>query len=132
MYIFNLNSIPYIIVTEKELLFRHYISDEEMQRHPIENIERISTEHSYDENKELLLYLRIKISEKNSPILLTVSSLETPVEEFLSILSQELYKKTTLSLPSAKWIRRRKNKGNKKKAISYCYRNSCYGTLWHS
>lgn len=115
MYIFNLNSIPYIIVTEKELLFRHYISDEEMQRHPIENIERISTEHSYDENKELLLYLRIKISEKNSPILLTVSSLETPVEEFLSILSQELYKKTTLSLPSAKWIRRRKNKGNKKK-----------------
>ena len=113
MHIFNLNDRPYFILTNNELLFRCTISDEEMQRYAFDEVEKISIEHKSDENKELLFFFKIKILAQKSPFLLSFSALDTPIEELISILSEELPENIELSLPAAKPIQHSKNRSNK-------------------
>jgi len=104
MHIFNLSNRPYLIVTDTEILFRESPSDKEMKRHYFSDIEKISVEHRYNANKELFLWLKIKMLSKTTPLLVQVSFLDIPVKELLSIFSVHLENKVDFSFPTAQWI----------------------------
>lgn len=105
MHIFNLNNKPHLILTDKELLFREQVLDSEMKRHHFDNIEKISLLHRYNAQKELYIWLQIKMRQQTAPYLIQISSLDTPIEEVIQTLSSSLAGKVKLNFPSGNWLK---------------------------
>lgn len=115
MHIFNLNHKPHLILSDKELLFRENLWDSEMQRHLFENIERISLLHRRNADKELFIWLQIKMHKQTTPLLVQLSSLDTPVDEILQILNASLSAKVKLKLPTKARLRDLQNNHRRQK-----------------
>lgn len=109
MHIFNLNNKPHLILTDKELLFREQVLDSEMKRHHFDTIEKISLLHRYNAQKELFIWLQIKMQQQTTPHLVQISSLDTPIEEVIQTLRASLSGKVKLALPSDNWLTNVKN-----------------------
>ena len=105
MHIFNLNEQAHLIISSKDLLFRHHENDEQMQRHDFTEIKEISIIHRYDASHELYLFLAIHLHTQESAYLVQISSLNEPLEEVLSILEEELQGKVLLKLPDHKRLK---------------------------
>ncbi len=89
MHIFNLKDRPSLIISEKDLLFRKNIDDEQMHRINLDNIQRISLQESDEEG--FFLQIHMKVDDIQHSICL--SKLEMPTNEILKILEDELHKK---------------------------------------
>ena len=113
MYIFNLKDRPSLIISEKDLLFRKNIDDEQMHRINLDNIQRISLQESDEEG--FFLQIHMKVDDIQHSICL--SKLEMPTNEILKILEDELHKKIDefdLNLQA-----KEKNKNNNTKSLCF-------------
>jgi len=109
MHIFNLDNKPYIIISSKELLFRHHNLDEQMQRVSFSQIKEISVIHRYNAKKELFIWLNVQTTLQHKPYLIQISLLNEPLEDFFHILQNELNAKVKLKLPKHASLSRLRN-----------------------
>jgi len=119
MHIFNLNNKPYLIISTKELLFRHNSLDEQMQRIAFSDIKKVHIQHRYSPQKELFIWLSIQTTLKNTPYLVQVSLLNEPLEEIFTVLQNELQSKVKLNLPKKTKLTRLKTHNKTFKRLSF-------------
>ncbi|HIC43938.1 MAG TPA: hypothetical protein EYO73_06510 [Sulfurimonas sp.] len=115
MHIFNLHDKPYLIINSKELLFREYEPNDQMQRISFTQIKKINIEHRYNAQGELFIWLSVHVENINIPYLIQVSHLNESLEEVFKILNNELDSKTKFKfVKSTKLSKlRRSHKGYK-------------------
>ena len=118
MHIFNLNNKPYLIISSKNLHFRHNLLDEQMQKYSFGDIKKITTIHRYNASKELFVWIRIQTRTQHAPFFIQLSSLDEPLEEVLDILRSELQGKIKLSLPKNSFLHTLRTRYKRQKSIS--------------
>ncbi len=127
MHIFNHNNRPQLILTTTQLLIRKDKSDEEMKRYSLEKIAKISLKHAYDTDKRPSFWLKIETSEHPTPVMVPISSLDTPLNELLAIFSHELQGKVKLVIPSERWLAKKSVPARKGTFVFYTIIGLCTG-----
>ncbi len=88
-----------------------------MKRHLFDNIEKISLLHRYNAQKELFIWLQIKMHKQTTPYLVQISSLDTPIEQVMQTLRSSLAGKVKLRFPSKNWLANVKNDYKRQKYL---------------
>lgn len=125
MHIFNLNNRPYLIISSKDLLFRHNPLDEQMKRCSFNDIKKLTIIHRYNASKELFVWIRIQMRTQHTPLFAQLSALSEPLEDVLDVLRAELQGKIKLSLPKNSFLQTLRTRYRAPKIIALVFAISC-------
>jgi len=98
--------MPYLIISNKDILFQAESAHEQMQRLSFSSIKKASITHRYGPSQELFVWLTLYTHQKTSPYLIQLTCLQEPLEEVISILQEELGEKLKISLPKPSTLKR--------------------------